>query len=161
MSSSRGFTLVELMVVLVIAGVLVGFSMPGAMKYRSTMTHVKARQMVREDIISARQSAITRHVPVYVRFGTPPTNTNITSYRIHIDTNGDGAVTTGELNDLRNLPSGTRLSLVSLTPVDTIAFITTGLLRPGTGGGQLIVNSPSSGRTDTLLVSAAGMVYVP
>jgi hypothetical protein len=95
-----------------------------------------------------------------VRFGTPPSISNITSYTIHVDTNGDGVRQAGEMLTVRNLPSGTRLSAVVLTPTDSLKFDVSGLLFAGTTGGR-ITCANSLNRRDTLMVSATGVCYQP
>src|SRR5262249_50920164 len=112
------------------------------------------------DVRRARQLAVTRHAPVVLRFGAPPTTSNITSYTIHVDTNGDGLVQSGEMVTWRNMPKTTKLTSVSLTPVDSLVFDISGALRPGPTGGRRV--SPNKlNRRDTLQVSAAGVCYRP
>lgn len=157
MRCKRGFTLIETLVVVTIAGVLLAFGMPAFLDYREALRQKSARAQVSEDLYIARQLAVTRHAPVIVAFGTPPATTNITSYTIHVDTNGDGLVQSGERRFARALPTNVKLSQVSLTPTDSLIFDATGILYPGTSGGSLVI--AGRGRADTLLVSAAGAVY--
>jgi len=160
MSLSRGFTLLELMWALIIVGIVMILAMPGYGRFRDSMALKQANAQVLQDVRRARQLAITRHVPVVVRFGTPPSVSNITSYTIHVDTNGDNVRQASEMMTVRNLPTGTRLSAVSLTPTDSIAFDTAGLLRSGTTGGRITIANRLN-RRDTLMVSAAGVCYQP
>jgi prepilin-type N-terminal cleavage/methylation domain-containing protein len=160
MSESRGFTLLELMWALVIVGIVMALAMPGYGRFQNTMSLKQANEQVLQDVRRARQLAITRHAPVVMRFGTPPTISNITSYTIHVDTNGDNVRQASEMMTVRNLPTGTRLSAVVLTPVDSIVFDTAGLLRSGTTGGRITVANRLN-RRDTLMVSAAGVCYQP
>jgi prepilin-type N-terminal cleavage/methylation domain-containing protein len=160
MSESRGFTLLEIMWALIIVGIVLALAMPGYGRFRSSMSLKQANAQVLQDVRRARQLAITRHAPVVVRFGAPPTISNITSYTIHVDTNGDNVRQASEMMTVRNLPTGTRLSAVTLTPVDSIVFDTAGLLRSGTTGGRITVANRLN-RRDTLMVSAAGVCYQP
>jgi len=163
MSATRGFSLIELMWALVVAGIVLAVATPGFGKYRSTMSLKQANAQVLQDVRRARQLAITRHAPVVVSFGTPPAAANITSYRIHVDTNGDNLVQSGEMVTLKNLPTGTQLTTVSLTPVDSLRFDSAGLLLPtasGSPGGRIVLSNRLN-RRDTLLVSAAGVCYQP
>lgn len=159
MRCERGFTLIETMVVVTIAGVLLAFGMPAFLDYRETLRQKSARAQIGEDLYIARQLAVTRHAPVVVAFGTPPGTTDITSYTIHVDTNGDGLAQAGERRFARALPTNVRLSQVSLAPTDSLIFDATGILYPGTSGGSLVI--AGRGRADTLLISAAGAVYQP
>lgn len=160
MPSARGFTLIELMIALVIAGVILMVGLPSFSKYRATLTLRQANAQLLQDVRRARQLAVTRRAPVYMRFGAPPATTDITSYTIHVDLNGDGLVQGGEMVTNRTMPSQTVLKSVSMTPVDTLAFDISGILRPGTQGGTLVFANKRN-RRDTLLVSAAGICYRP
>jgi prepilin-type N-terminal cleavage/methylation domain-containing protein len=163
MSETRGYSLIELMCALVVAGIVLAIAMPGYGGFRSTMSLKQANAQVLQDVRRARQLAITRHAPVVMRFGAPPTNSNITSYTIHVDTNGDDLVQGGEMVTVRNLPTGTRLSAVSLTPVDSLRFDAGGLLlltAAGNPGGSIVLSNRLN-RRDTLLVSSAGVCYQP
>ena len=147
MFSRKGFTLVELLIVLVVVG--------------SGMLLREVNAQLLQDVRRARQLAVTRRAPVVMCFGTPPSTTNITSYTIHVDTNGDNAVQSSEVCTFRKLPSGTRLTNVSLaTQVDSLTFDISGTLKPGSGGGTLVFAN-STGKLDTLAVSAAGICYRP
>ena len=163
MSATRGYSLIELMWVLVVAGIVLAIATPGFGKYRATMSLKQANAQVLQDVRRARQLAITRHAPVVVRFGAPPSVSNITSYTIHVDTNGDNLVQSGERVTLRNMPAGVRLSAVSLIPLDSLRFDSGGLLlltAAGTPGGSIVLSNRLN-RRDTLLVSAVGVCYQP
>jgi prepilin-type N-terminal cleavage/methylation domain-containing protein len=157
---SRGFSLIELMIVVVVVGLVLLAGLPAFGTFRDGMVLVQARDQVTQDLRMARQSAVTRHCPVIVTFGDGSTTTNVANYTVHYDTNGDGAVATGERRFNRAMPNRTRLSSVTLSPTDKLTFDMSGVLAPGTGGGQLVFAN-SRGRVDTLLVSATGVVYRP
>jgi prepilin-type N-terminal cleavage/methylation domain-containing protein len=157
---SRGFSLIELMMVVVVIGLVLTAGIPAFGTFRDGMVLVQARSQVTQDLRMARQVAVTRHCPVVVTFGDGSTTTNVGNYSILYDTNGDGAAATGELYFNRTMPNRTRLSSVSLTPTNKLTFDMSGVLAPGTGGGRLVFAN-SRGRVDTLLVSATGVVYRP
>lgn len=157
MPGQRGFSLIELLVVVAIMGGVIALSVPAFSRYRATLIRRGALRTLIEDIGTARQTSVTRHAPVYMTFGSPPTTTGITSYRVHTDLNDDHMVGASEPVTVRTLPGGVVLSEVALTPIDSLNFATTGILRIGGGGGRLVVQG--SGRRDTVLVSAAGMAY--
>ena len=163
MSESRGFSLIELLVAMIVMGIVLAIAMPGFGRYRAAMALKQANAQVLQDVRRARQLAITRRAPVVMRFGAPPSVSNITSYTIHVDTNGDNVVQSTEMVTVRNLPTNTRLSAVTLTPVDSLRFEYSGLLLvtpAGTPGGRVVIANRLN-RRDTLLVSAAGVCYQP
>jgi len=160
MQQARGFSLIELMVAVVIAGIVLAVGMPAFGRFRNSLLLKQANAQLLQDVRRARQLAVTRRAPVVVRFGAPPTVNNVTSYTIHVDTNGDGVVQSSEMVTWRNLPATTRLASVSLTPVDSLAFDFSGVLRAGTLGGRLVLANRLNLR-DTLMISAAGVCYQP
>ena len=160
MSGTRGFSLIELLFALVIAGIILAVAMPGFGRFRASMALKQANSQLLQDVRRARQLAVTRRAPVVVRFGAPPVTSGITSYTIHVDTNADGVVQASEMITPRTLPTGTRLSSVVLTPVDSLRFEPSGLLLPGTMGGRLTFANRLN-RLDTLMVSTAGVCYRP
>jgi prepilin-type N-terminal cleavage/methylation domain-containing protein len=161
MCSVRGFSLIELMIVLVVAGIVLSFGMPAFSHYRNGMMLREVNAQLLQDVRRARQLAVTRRAPVIMSFGTPPTTTDITSYTIHVDTNGDNTVQSDEIVTYRTLPPGTRLTNVNMTTqVDTLTFDISGTLKLGIGGGTLIFAN-ALGQRDTLAVSASGICYRP
>lgn len=161
MHRSRGFTLIELMIALVVAGTVLAMGMPAFGRFRNSLQLRQANAQLLQDVRRARQLAVTRRAPVVMTFGSPPSTTNITTYQIHVDTNADNAVQTGEMVTQRGLPSGTKLDRVSMiSQVDTLTFDISGTLKLGTQGGTLVFSNPP-GQRDTLVVSAAGICYRP
>lgn len=161
MSRSRGFSLIELMIVLVVAGIVLSVGMPAFGNFRNSMMLKQVNAQLLQDIRRARQLAVTRRAPVVMMFGAPPTTTNITSYVIHVDTNGDNVAQTTEARTFRSLPHGTQLNSVSMvSQVDSLTFDISGTLKLGTQGGTLVFSN-QLGKRDTLVVSAAGICYRP
>jgi prepilin-type N-terminal cleavage/methylation domain-containing protein len=154
----RGFTLVETMITLVIAGILVACTLPGFVRVRTNMVQRKTRMQITQDLRLARQIAVTRRAPVVVQFGNGVNTHDLTTYTFHVDNNADLMKQTGEMVTPKSLLQGVTLSDVSLTPRDSLIFDITGDLWPGTRGGTLILRS-STGRADTIKISASGLVY--
>lgn len=157
---SRGFSLIELMIAIVVMGIVFAAGLPAFGSFRDTLVKDEARALLLQDLRMARQTAVTRHCPAVVRFGSGSGTTDLTGYAIHFDSNADLLVQSGERRFLRVMPGGTRIASVNLQPSDSLVFDMSGLLRPGTSGGQIIIVTPR-GRRDTLIVSVAGMVYAP
>ncbi len=66
--SSRGFTLLELIIILVIAGITLGYIGPRLYTGISSSSMDKAARDILMIIQFARSSAVTQHKPYYVRF---------------------------------------------------------------------------------------------
>lgn len=158
-TGQRGFSLMELMVVLILIAIMMRFIMPTFAHYRLTLVRTSTRAQVIGDMRAARQRAITRHAPVIIAFGNGVTTTNLTSYKVHVDTNSDKLVSSGEWVAMENLPRDSKLSKVSLTPTDTLIFDTSGTLKTPCTGGKIMIKTGTF--TDTLAVSIAGIIYKP
>ena len=146
--------------VVVVVGIVLSAGMPAFSKFRDDLLIVQARSQVQQDLRIARQVAVTRHCPVIVTFGDGSATTDIVNYTVLYDANGDGSASSGESYINHRMPNRSRLSKVTLTPTDKLSFDMSGVLLPGTSGGQLVL-ATSRGRVDTLLVSATGVVYRP
>jgi uncharacterized protein (TIGR02596 family) len=64
----QGFTLVELLVVLLIAGILLAFAVPSIVSVLAGTSLDRGGQMVADQIALARQQAVSLNEPVQVRF---------------------------------------------------------------------------------------------
>lgn len=155
----RGFTLIETMMVFLLIGIFLVVATPAFNTYRAHLVRKQACGQLIDDLRAARQMAVTQRTRVVVQFGNGTATANISNYQVHCDKNNDGVIQSSELVMKSTLPKKTLLSQVSLVPKDTVIFDISGLLRPGTSGGRLIVKSNKD--VDTLQVSVAGMVYHP
>lgn len=158
MRRALGFTLIETMIVVAIAGIILAFGMPAFIGYEQTLAKVQARARLIQDLRVARQIAVTQHRSVIMTFGTPPGTTNISTYTTLIDTNGNGVADNGERLVSHSMPKGVLLTQVNLSPTDQLIFDPSGALAPGTSGGTLI-SANGRGQADTLYISGVGMVY--
>jgi len=162
--TSAGFTLIELLITVAVLGIALAVAFPGFRGFRDSLARSQARAQLVADLRSARQTSVTRHRSVIVSFGNGSATTNITSYTLHTDLNGDQVVQAGEPVTTHALPTPAKLSSIAITSSPAhptkLIFDTSGLLIPGYSGGRLIV-AGGRGRADTLDVSAVGMVYRP
>lgn len=158
-SSRRGFTLVEIAVVVVLAGIILAAGVPAFLSLARSLSEAQARNKIMDTLRMARQRAVTTHTPVIVAFGNGSTTTNVTTYSVHFDTNNDRMKQPGERWASYTLPNGTALETVSLQPPDTLVFDSSGALAPSVTGGTMVVYG--NGKRDTLYVSATGLVYRP
>jgi type II secretory pathway pseudopilin PulG len=141
-----------------VIGIVLAIGLPAFGSYRLTYAKRQAREQIIQDVRSARQVSVTQHSPVIMAFGNGVATTDITTYTIHVDRNGDGIKQSSEPRASRTLPKDTRLSTVALAPVDTLKFDISGILRPGTNGGTIIVANSRNVR-DTLTETPGGMVF--
>ncbi|HEY7727547.1 MAG TPA: GspH/FimT family protein [Candidatus Eisenbacteria bacterium] len=153
----NGFTLIEVAVVLVVAGILLAAGLPAFVRYCQTLSQEQAGDVLVQSLRMARQQAVTAHTPIIVAFGDGVQTTGLTTYSVHVDTNGDRVKQAGEAWKSHTLPSGSRFEIVSLIPTDSLIFDSSGALAPSVTGGQITVGG--DGNLDTLVVSPTGMVY--
>jgi prepilin-type N-terminal cleavage/methylation domain-containing protein len=160
MTRERGFSLTEVMVVLLVSGIILASGVPAFLSFQRGLSNVQARERMMQDIRYARQLAVTRHQSVIIAFGDGVTTTDITTYTLHVDADNDRVVDVGEWTSGRTLPRGVLLTSVALAPTDSLIFDPSGALWPGTNGGRLVY---TNGRTppDTIMISGVGMVYNP
>jgi prepilin-type N-terminal cleavage/methylation domain-containing protein len=156
----RGFSLIETLAVLVVAGIMLSIGLPAFSALRDTLKERQAREELRQHMRAARQAAVTRHAPVIVAFGDGVHTSGITSYTVHVDTNGDRVKQSSEVVTSYSVPSKMYLAAVGFAPAaDTLIFDPSGALWPGTAGGHFYLTGARS--PDTLEISATGMVYRP
>lgn len=156
-SSRNGFTLVEIAVVIVVGGMIMAIGIPAFLNFSRSLTGQQALDEVVRALRMAQQTAVTVHSPMIVAFGNGSQTSDVTSYSVHTDRNGDRVVQSSEPWKNYTLPRGALLASVSLQPTDSLIFDTGGSLAPSVTGGQIIVSG--NGHRDTLYVSPTGMVY--
>jgi prepilin-type N-terminal cleavage/methylation domain-containing protein len=155
----RGFSIVELMVALVVAGLVLTIGVPAFSTFSRSLGERRAREELRQHLRGARQAAVTRHCPVVMVFGDGVATTGITTYSVHVDTNGDHVRQSTEPVATYGVPRNCQIEACGFSPTDSLVFDLSGALWPGTAGGLFIVSGASN--SDTLAVSATGMVYDP
>ncbi len=159
--SHSGFSLIEMLITVALLGVALAIGIPAARAFRDTLARGEARSQLIADLRSARQMSVTQHRSVIVAFGNRASTSNITTYTIHVDANGDRVKQSNEQRTSHVLPKPMKIATVAIPQhTDSLIFDTSGLLIPGSSGGRLIL-AGSRARPDTLDVSAVGMVYRP
>ncbi|MFY9396990.1 MAG: GspH/FimT family protein [Desulfomonilia bacterium] len=102
---SRGFTLLELIIVIVIVGITVGFIGPRLYTGISSSGMDEATREILAILQYARSTAVTRHMPYYVRF-------DIDGRRVGLFPRPQSSGETPEMLKEKELPPGVRLKSV-------------------------------------------------
>jgi type IV fimbrial biogenesis protein FimT len=142
----NGFSLLELMIVVAIMAIVSAFAAPRLGDYMAERRLNGAAQTMMADLMSARQKAVGQNNAFKVFF-----NTDHHGYRILDDDNGDGAITTGEALEVRDIQRDYYdvTFSASADPVFSArgtAFGTTVTLTSARTGGQRYVRVASTGR---------------
>ena len=97
LGSDRGFTLVEMLIVVVLVGAAVGFGIEGLRTYRETQrAHAGAVQVVTV-LNHAKSRAVTMNRPVIVDLAPGGLNPSDGFYQVYADTDGDATLDAGEV----------------------------------------------------------------
>jgi type IV fimbrial biogenesis protein FimT len=171
----HGFTLLELMMVVVVAGVLLGIGVPamGNLIRNSRMTG--SANDVMAALHFARSEAIKRRVPVTVCTSADPQAADpvcdatdvLTGWLVFVDTNGNGQRDAAELLLNQHAPLPDTISARGTADPLRIIYLDTGFAQD-TAGSQLVLcdergNVPSSGALSAargITISATGRAGV-
>lgn len=151
----RGFTLIEILMVVAVLGVLIAAGMPGFNAWIVKARVSGAANELLGDLSYARSESATRQVEVAMCVSTDQaTCTGGLTWDqgriIFVDTNADGAVSTGETILRVSQPmSGTSVTTTGFGSSSIVRFRPFGGLRPPTAGTFKLC--PSSGTEGRLL----------
>ena len=115
MRRESGFSLIEMLITVALVASLIGVAMPAFNSFRDTLAQRQATSQLINDLRRARQTSVTRHRSVIIAFGNGVATTNITTYSLHTDLDGDRIKDSNEPNLTRVLPKRTRISSVTMS----------------------------------------------
>jgi len=151
MSRNKGFTIIELMIVMAIFGVLAGIMTPSFLAWRDRSRVKGDASELRAVFESAKLRAIKHNTNVVVTF--PDT----TSYQAFVDTNDNGARDAGEdIIANRTLSPGVTITDNTFVGQD-MAFNSRGMANGPNSTGTITMTS-SGGERYSVVVSSFGRV---
>ena len=147
-NGNRGFTLVEVMIVIAIIGVMVGLVTPSLLGAIPGMRASGAAREILFDLRLARTLAIEKGVRAVVEFDAPSS----THYRLFQDNNADGAYTAGTDTLVKEVTLVDRYKAIALKSNDGTAPAD-GVDLDGAGSNSITFRTNGS-------ASGSGAVYV-
>jgi len=148
--NARGFTLVELMVVLAIGGVLAALVTPALASYARTATLQAAARELATSINLGRQLAISRNTSVCVEVASPT--------QLRLRSGGcAGPIWTGPGTGASGAIKISDAVALRISATANVVFTGLGAATPA---GTYTLTNPASNGTRTVVVAATGRVSV-
>ena len=151
MSRNKGFTLVELMIVIAIIGVLAAIITPSFLSWRDRSKVRGDATELRAAFESTKLRAIKHNTNAVVTFP------DATSYQAYVDTNNNNVRDAGEvIITTRTLAPGVTITTNTFTGND-MAFNPRGMANGPNSTGRIVMTSPG-GASYEVVVSSFGRV---
>ncbi len=149
MYKNQGFSLIELMTVIIIIGIMMGIAIPAITRNLPQRRLHEGRDQVLQDLMLLRQRSINEDRC----FGLATLMGDLTRYQLFEDLDRNGILDGGDrvLNTLR-LPTG-----VSFTVNFSVSFLPSGILSQPIGSQVMFVNS--KGQNESFQILFSGMVF--
>lgn len=152
-TSNGGFTLIELVIVLVLLGVITAIATPSFMHYMKSQRLSGACRQLFTDLTKARAQAVGQNCRIIIEL------TNSTDYKIIRDTNNNSVIDTGETGETRSIrPTYHDVTFSAATAATSFTPI---FYPNGTGNnGTISVTSSSLSQTKTITFSTMGRIKI-
>ncbi|MHB1224842.1 MAG: GspH/FimT family pseudopilin [Gemmatimonadaceae bacterium] len=144
--AGSGFTLLELLIVVVISGMLAMMAAPRISAARNTANLVSAREQLSAAISTARAAAIQKGQPVTLRFTAAGPSATVVGR------------TGAQLRIVAPVDLRTQYGVTVSTRTDTIRFDSRGLAAPKLGGRAVFRLTGAAGGVDSVCVGVLGQI---
>lgn len=148
MQNQKGFSLIELMTVIIIIGIMIGIAVPTLTRNLPYRRLVDGRNQVKSDLSLMRQKSLVESRS----FGAVVLAANTNQYILFEDTNNNGAYNAGQDRIVlrRNLP--TRINFVTAAN-QVITFLRSGTLNPASATNIVMQNEKNAQLSLTVMLS--------
>ena len=150
MNNQKGFSLIELMTVIIIVGIMVGIAVPTITRNLPYRRLLEARSQVKSDLMLMRQKSMVESRS----YGAAVLAANTNQYLLFEDVNDDNAYTAGTDRLVKSVNLPTRVNF-NVAANQALTFLRSGILNT-TGTTNLniqLLNEKNEAKTLTVMLS--------